>query len=124
MVLSIESVAATLEAAGLLAERRGPLPAEASDVTDDSRRVRAGSLFLAVRGAERDGHDYLEQAAAAGASVAIVEDPSRTTLPALVVRDGRRAAALAASVAYDWPARALHLVGVTGTNGKTTTVNL
>ena len=55
---------------------------------------------------------------------AIVQDADRTTLPALVVNDGRRAAAVAAAAAYDFPARELQLVGVTGTNGKTTTVNL
>ena len=55
---------------------------------------------------------------------AIVQDASRTTLPALVVNDGRRAAAVAAAAAYGCPARELQLVGVTGTNGKTTTVNM
>ena len=56
--------------------------------------------------------------------MAIVQDASRTTLPALVVNDGRRAAAIAASAFFGWPARELQLVGVTGTNGKTTTVNM
>jgi UDP-N-acetylmuramoyl-L-alanyl-D-glutamate--2,6-diaminopimelate ligase len=77
-----------------------------------------------VRGTERDGHDYLDAAAGAGATAAIVEDASRTSLPALVVRDGRRAAAIAAAAAFGFPARELTLVGVTGTNGKTTTVNM
>ncbi|HYD54052.1 MAG TPA: UDP-N-acetylmuramoyl-L-alanyl-D-glutamate--2,6-diaminopimelate ligase [Gemmatimonadaceae bacterium] len=124
MTFTIESVARALEDAGLLVERRGALPAELREVTDDSRTVRPGALFVAVRGSERDGHDYLERAAAAGAVAAIVEDAARTTLPALVVREGRRAAAIAASAAYGWPARELRLVGVTGTNGKTTTANL
>jgi UDP-N-acetylmuramoyl-L-alanyl-D-glutamate--2,6-diaminopimelate ligase len=83
-------------------------------------------VFIAVRGTERDGHDYLDAAKAAGASAAIVEREKRLPpeLPGLVVRDGRRAAPLAAAAAYDWPARHLRLVGVTGTNGKTTTVNM
>lgn len=124
MHFTLEAVAAALDAAGLLVERRGALPSEAADITDDSRRVTGGSLFVAVRGAERDGHDYLDAAERAGAVAAIVEGPSRTGLPALVVRDGRRAAGYAAAAAFGRPADALRLVGVTGTNGKTTTVNI
>jgi UDP-N-acetylmuramoyl-L-alanyl-D-glutamate--2,6-diaminopimelate ligase len=100
------------------------LPAIASDITDDSRRVSRGALFVAVRGTERDGHDYLEAAARAGAAAAIVEDASRTPLPALVVRDGRRAAAFAAAAAFARPAETIRAVGVTGTNGKTTVVHM
>jgi UDP-N-acetylmuramoyl-L-alanyl-D-glutamate--2,6-diaminopimelate ligase len=124
MDANVEMIARALDEAGLLVERRGALPDAITAITDDSRAVRAGSLFVAVRGSERDGHDYLEPAAADGASVAIVQDRSRTTLPALVVNDGRRAAAIAGAAAYGWPARELQLVGVTGTNGKTTTVNM
>ncbi len=124
MHAQIDSIAQALDEAQLLVERRGALPAEVSGITDDSRAVRPGSLFVAVQGSERDGHDYLEAAAAAGASAAIVQDPSRTSLPALVVSDGRRAAAIAGAAAYGFPARELQLVGVTGTNGKTTTVNM
>jgi UDP-N-acetylmuramoyl-L-alanyl-D-glutamate--2,6-diaminopimelate ligase len=121
---SLETVAAALEAAGVLVERRGSLPLQAADITDDSRRVTRGALFVAVRGTERDGHDYLDPAASAGATAAVVEDASRTTLPALVVRDGRRAAAVAAAAAFGRPADAARIVAVTGTNGKTTTVNI
>src|SRR6185503_4297180 len=73
---------------------------------------------------ERDGHDYLDRAAASGAAAAVVEDPARTSLPAILVRDGRKAAAIVAAAAYDWPMRQLRMVGVTGTNGKTTTVHI
>ena len=124
MLADIPTIAQALDQAGLLVERRGALPRAISGITDDSRAVTAGALFIAVRGTERDGHDYLEAAAAAGAAAAIVQDGSRTSLPALVVSDGRRASAVAASAAYGWPARELQLVGVTGTNGKTTTVNM
>jgi UDP-N-acetylmuramoyl-L-alanyl-D-glutamate--2,6-diaminopimelate ligase len=124
MHFNLETVAAALEADGVLIERRGPLPSAASDITDDSRRATRGSLFVALRGTERDGHDYLDAAAAAGATAAVVEDASRTQLPTLVVRDGRRAAALAAAAAFGRPADAVRIVGVTGTNGKTTTVNM
>jgi UDP-N-acetylmuramoyl-L-alanyl-D-glutamate--2,6-diaminopimelate ligase len=124
MNAEIETIARALDEAELLIERRGALPAVVSGVADDSRNVRPGGLFIAVRGTERDGHEFLDNAEKAGAAAAIVEDPSRTTLPSLVVREGRRAAAIAAAAAYGWPTRQLHLVGVTGTNGKTTTVNM
>jgi UDP-N-acetylmuramoyl-L-alanyl-D-glutamate--2,6-diaminopimelate ligase len=123
---ALADVTAALEAAGLLAEQRGDLPTSAEGVTDDSRHVHPGVVFIAVRGTERDGHDFLDAARAAGAIAAIVERADRLpeNLPALVVRDGRRAAPFAAAAAYGWPARRLRLVGVTGTNGKTTTVNM
>src|SRR5216117_3604987 len=126
MEFSLADVATALAAAELLTDRRGSLPATAQGITDDSRLVRPGTVFIAVKGTDRDGHDFLEMARAAGAVAAIVEKADRLPdgLPALVVRDGRRAAPLAAAAAYAWPARHLQLVGVTGTNGKTTTVHM
>jgi UDP-N-acetylmuramoyl-L-alanyl-D-glutamate--2,6-diaminopimelate ligase len=117
-------IAGALRAAGLLVAERGALPQTVSAITEDSRAVTAGALFLAVRGAERDGHDYLERASLGGAAAAVVDDPTRTALPALVVSDTRRAAAVAASAFYGFPASALRLAAVTGTNGKTTTVGM
>jgi UDP-N-acetylmuramoyl-L-alanyl-D-glutamate--2,6-diaminopimelate ligase len=124
MLISLEALGAALESAGLLVERRGVIPGSASTLTDDSRQVTSGSLFLAVRGTHFDGHDYLQGVEAAGAIAAIVEDADRTSLPAFVVSDGRRAAAVAACAAFGWPSDSLRLVAVTGTNGKTTTVHL
>ena len=123
---SLEDVSAALESAQLLQDRLGAPPATASGITDDSRLVRPGTLFVAIRGTERDGHDFLEMAQKAGAVAAVAEQANRVPagMPAFIVRDGRRAAPLAAAAAYGWPARQLHLVGVTGTNGKTTTVNM
>src|SRR5215468_1360783 len=110
MPAEIETIRRALDDAGLLVERRGVLPASISGITDDSRAVKPGFLFVAVRGSERDGHDFLDAAAQAGAVAAIVQDADRTKLPALVVNDGRRAAAVAGAAAYDWPARGLQLV--------------
>ena len=123
---ALADVVSALASADLITDRRGDLPAAAQGITDDSRLVRSGTIFVAVRGTERDGHDYLEMAQAAGAVGAIIETPEKLPggLPALVVRDGRRAAPIAAAAAYGWPARFLQIVGVTGTNGKTTTVNM
>jgi UDP-N-acetylmuramoyl-L-alanyl-D-glutamate--2,6-diaminopimelate ligase len=124
MTIPTERITAALSAADLLVEVRGPLPASVADVADDTRRLAPGALFVAVRGSERDGHEFLAAAQAAGAGAAIIEDPASTTLPSIVVRNGRRAASIAAAAAFDFPARHLRLVGVTGTNGKTTTVHI
>ncbi|MGI9139811.1 MAG: UDP-N-acetylmuramoyl-L-alanyl-D-glutamate--2,6-diaminopimelate ligase [Gemmatimonadaceae bacterium] len=124
MNIEVSAVADALRSAGLLARTARRLPARADGITDDSRAVTAGSIFAAVRGTAADGHDFLGAAASAGAGVAIVEDPSLTRLPSLVVTDSRAAAAVAAAAAYGNPARSLRLAAVTGTNGKTTTVSL
>jgi UDP-N-acetylmuramoyl-L-alanyl-D-glutamate--2,6-diaminopimelate ligase len=124
MSVSLDAIAEALQAQGLLVDRRGQLPKSVTLITDDSRRLNAGALFVAVRGADRDGHAYLGAAEQAGAAAAIVEDPHRTTLPALVVKSSRRAAAIAGAAAVGWPARDMQLAGVTGTNGKTTTVGI
>lgn len=94
----------------------------------DSRHVSPGDLFVALRGANSDGHDYLERAIAAGAAALVVEEaPSeaiRGALPVAVVPDSRRALAPIATRFYGHPASEMTLVGVTGTNGKTSTTYL
>jgi UDP-N-acetylmuramoyl-L-alanyl-D-glutamate--2,6-diaminopimelate ligase len=124
MRIELAEVVSALDRAGVLQSVRGTLPIEATGITDDSRYVQPGSLFLAVRGSTRDGHDYLERAAAAGSAAALVEDVSRTSLPAIVVTQGRRAAAIAAGIAYGEPSRDLRMIGITGTNGKSTTAGI
>jgi UDP-N-acetylmuramoyl-L-alanyl-D-glutamate--2,6-diaminopimelate ligase len=92
-------------------------------VADDSRRVRAGDLFCAWQGSAVDSHAFLPGVEAAGAVAALVERPLEGSgLAQVVVRDGRSAAAITASLLYGDPANSLVLAGVTGTNGKTTTV--
>ena len=120
----VDTIVEALRRAGLLVAIEGELPQTVDAITDDSRGVVAGALFLAVRGSERDGHAYLDRAAKGGAVVVVVDDASRTTLPAIVVTDTRRAAATAAAAFHGEPAKQLRLVGVTGTNGKTTTVGM
>jgi UDP-N-acetylmuramoyl-L-alanyl-D-glutamate--2,6-diaminopimelate ligase len=95
-------------------------------ITIDSRAVAPGDLFVALRGANADGHDYLDQAAALGAVALLVEKaPHAPGLPpAIVVPDTRRALARIALRFYGDPARELTLIGVTGTNGKTSTTFL
>ena len=97
---------------------------EITGVSADTRRLTPGTLFCAVRGAAADGHAFLAAARARGAAAALVEAPQPVAIPQIVVRDGRRAAAVAAETWYGRPAAQLRLVGVTGTNGKTTSVTL
>jgi UDP-N-acetylmuramoyl-L-alanyl-D-glutamate--2,6-diaminopimelate ligase len=124
MTIPLGAIADALRDAGLLTKIAGTLPDRAKSITEDSRAVTRGSIFVAVRGTAGDGHEFLPPAMSAGAVAAIVEDEARTELPSLVVSDSRAAAAVAAAVAYGQPARELQLVAVTGTNGKTTTIAL
>ena len=120
----VAPVVSALRDAGLVVAVTGDLPGSVSGITDDSRKVEPGALFVAVRGSESDGHEFLAQAAARGAGAAILESDGRSALPSILVRDGRRAAAIAAAAGYGNPVQLLRLVGVTGTNGKTTTVGI
>jgi UDP-N-acetylmuramoyl-L-alanyl-D-glutamate--2,6-diaminopimelate ligase len=122
--LDLDTLIDALRGAGLLAAEppRGPL--RVLGVADDSRTVVAGGAFVAVRGTTIDGHDYVRDAIARGAALIVAEDHVQADVPVVRVKDGRRAAALAAAVFYGRPAESLRLVGVTGTNGKTTTVHL
>jgi UDP-N-acetylmuramoyl-L-alanyl-D-glutamate--2,6-diaminopimelate ligase len=90
----------------------------------DSRGVRPGSLFIAIRGAVSDGHAFIARAVASGATAVVAERDIECGVPVVVVQDGRRAAQLLAEEWFGHPARALEVVGVTGTNGKTTTTAL
>lgn len=111
----------------LVVEVVGEVPAQIHDLTHDSRQVRPGWGFACVPGGQHDGHEFAGQAVAAGASVLLVE----RRLPAdvvgdtaqIVVGDVRRAMGYAAASVHGHPARELTIVGVTGTNGKTTTTH-
>ncbi len=99
---------------------------EVNGVTGDSRRVRPGDLFVAIRGAKSDGLAYVPDAVRRGA-VAVVSDrpaPGGATVPWIAVAEPRRALALAAARLHGDPAEKLVLAGVTGTNGKTSTATL
>jgi UDP-N-acetylmuramoyl-L-alanyl-D-glutamate--2,6-diaminopimelate ligase len=90
----------------------------------DSRTVRPGMLYVAVRGSQADGHRFVADAVGRGAKAVVVEAPQQSVVPEIVVRDSHRAALVLGSAWYDHPARAVTLIGVTGTNGKTTTTGL
>ncbi len=110
--------------AGLVAGRiAGDGGVPITDVHHDSRAVTPGSLFVAIRGARADGHAYVDAAAAAGAAAVCVEEEAAVLVPQLVVGDTRRALAPLAAAVHGDPSRRLPVVGVTGTNGKTTVVH-
>lgn len=118
----LERVASVLRASGLLTGVVGRADVEVLGVSQDSRTVVPGDLFLAWVGLERDAHAFLPDAVRAGAVAAVVERPvPEAAVPQLVVGDGRLAAALAADAVLGSPWRDLFVVAVTGTNGKTTT---
>lgn len=113
-----------LDREGLLLAVHGTPPRNVTGVADDSRTVAGGEIFVATRGAAADGHAFVGAAAARGASVAVVEREGEWPLPAVVVRDPKRAGVLLADAVYENPSAALRLAAVTGTNGKSTTVHL
>jgi UDP-N-acetylmuramoyl-L-alanyl-D-glutamate--2,6-diaminopimelate ligase len=96
-------------------------------VTADSREVKPGSLFIAVRGTKSDGHAFIGKAVGSGATAVICEElPEKLHegVTMIVVQDSAAATGMAASAFYDHPSRKLRLTGVTGTNGKTTIATL
>ncbi|TJY43377.1 UDP-N-acetylmuramoyl-L-alanyl-D-glutamate--2,6-diaminopimelate ligase [Cohnella pontilimi] len=95
-----------------------------SDLETDSRKVKPGHLFVCLPGHTVDGHDFAEQAAAQGAAALLVSRELPVALPQLVVPDTRLALAKLADFFYGRPSHKLRPVGVTGTNGKTTTTYL
>ncbi len=119
-------------------ETRGTLDIDITAITSDSREVVPGSLFFAVRGFASDGHRYIPQALEKGAAAVVCEEipghaqddgsamggTERPSATFIKVTDSRHAVALAADAFYGHPSRQLTLVGITGTNGKTTTVTL
>ncbi|MFS8512972.1 MAG: Mur ligase domain-containing protein, partial [Planifilum fulgidum] len=108
----------------LLKEVTGNPGVEIRGVETDSRRVRPGDRFIALRGFTVDGHRYLSEAVGRGAAAVVVEETVNAPVPVVRVPDTRRAMAVLAATFYRHPTRELKLIGVTGTNGKTTTSHL
>jgi UDP-N-acetylmuramoyl-L-alanyl-D-glutamate--2,6-diaminopimelate ligase len=107
-----------------IAVSHADLDAEITDVCHDSRKVKQGNLFVAVRGYESDGHDFIPAAIANGATVILCEEPPEADIPYVVVSDTRRALALVSAEWFGNPAEKLKIIGVTGTKGKTTVTTL
>ncbi|HEX9754616.1 MAG TPA: UDP-N-acetylmuramoyl-L-alanyl-D-glutamate--2,6-diaminopimelate ligase [Gemmatimonadales bacterium] len=117
----LAGVLEALSRAGLLTAPVPECPAVTS-LTDDSRQVRPGAFFLALPGTQTDGHRYVTDAVRSGAVLVLAERPVDAGVPVVLVRDAREGARVAAGAWYRDVASRTVLLGVTGTNGKTTTV--
>src|SRR3989344_4455791 len=107
----------------------GNLDLEITGLTDDSRKVKKGYLFVAISGMSVDGHDFIKQAIESGASVIVGEKDFRDSdaeseITYIKVVNSRKALSLLASAWWGYPARKLRIIGVTGTDGKTTTSSI
>lgn len=104
-------------------ENRLDLETEICDVCYDSRNVKKGDLFVAIRGYATDGHKYIDKALEQGAAAIVCEETSEN-IPAVIVKNSRKALAQIGANQFDHPAQKLKMIGITGTNGKTTTTYL
>lgn len=103
------------------------LPGQEIEVTSlhyDTRTVKPGGLFVAIEGFSTDGHSYIQNAVAMGAVAVVSQKPSAAPRPLIQVSDSRKALAVLADHFFGNPSRHLTLIGITGTNGKTTTAYL
>ena len=108
-------------------EVRGDADIAVAGLVYDSRAVKPGDCFFAVPGTQSDGHDYIPMAVAKGAAAVVCErmpGAAAAGVAYVVVEDSAGAMADMAAAFYGFPSRELKLVGITGTNGKTTTVTL
>lgn len=120
--MTLLDMAQALEGQVAILERPSDGREPVTAITDDSRAVRPGSLFVAVKGDQVDGHHYIAAAVKAGASALVIQQPlAGLAVPSLRVADSRKALGLLGSRFYGEPSSRLRMIGVTGTNGKTTT---
>jgi UDP-N-acetylmuramoyl-L-alanyl-D-glutamate--2,6-diaminopimelate ligase len=123
--MTVAQLMAALNGQVAILEQRGALDRTVTSVTDDSRAVASGSLFVAVKGERVDGHRFVAQAAQAGAAAIVAQEAVETgSLPFVKVADSRKALGFIGSRFYGDPSARLSMIGVTGTNGKTTTTYL
>ncbi|MCL2588519.1 MAG: Mur ligase family protein, partial [Oscillospiraceae bacterium] len=95
-----------------------------SDIRYDSRAVSPGELFVAIEGLETDGHNYIPMAVERGAAAIVCQRVPEIDVPYVLVEDSRAALAYISAQYFGNPAQEMKLLGVTGTNGKTTTTLL
>src|SRR5690625_786704 len=93
---------------------------EITQIQMDDRKVNDGSLFVCIQGFTVDGHDYAENAVKRGAVAVVAEKELPLPVPVIVISDTKRALAMLAAKFFDNPTKNMSLIGVTGTNGKTT----
>jgi UDP-N-acetylmuramoyl-L-alanyl-D-glutamate--2,6-diaminopimelate ligase len=123
--ITLTQLVAALHGQVEVLEQRGNVSRPVHAITDDSRAVTEGSLFVAVTGERADGHGFVEQAIKAGAVAVIAQAPVASgSVPFVRVADSRKALGLLGSRFHGDPSARLKMIGVTGTNGKTTTTYL
>ena len=105
-------------------ETNAGLDSDIREVRYDSRLVESGDLFIAVTGAETDGHKYIPMAREKGAACVLCERAPEDGAPFVRVADSRRALAVVGGNRFDHPAREMTMIGITGTSGKTTSTYL
>ena len=98
-----------------------PLDFEIKNVTDDSRKVLENTLFVCVKGEKYDGHIFAKTAEQAGCVAIVAEHKTESNLPHIIVKNSRQALSLLCANLFENPLKKIKLIGVTGTNGKTTT---
>ena len=104
-------------------DRRGNFDVSVNAITDDSRAVSTGSLFVAVKGERVDGHEFIPAAIKGGVVALVSQQPVReVSLPFARVDDSRKALGLLGSRFYGDPSSHIRMIGVTGTNGKTSSI--
>ena len=123
MATTLSAVAAALPAHALV-DVVGPVETAVDDLTHDSRQVGPGWMFACVRGEHFDGHEFAAAAVDQGADALLVERRLALDVPQVVVADVRRAMGHAAAAVHHHPASKMRMIGVTGTNGKTTTTHM
>lgn len=97
---------------------------EITSIENDNRKVQPGSLFICIKGYTVDGHDFAPSAVQKGAAAILAERELHLDVPVIIVKDTNRAMAVLADVFYGHPSRKFQLIGITGTNGKTTVSHL
>jgi len=99
---------------------------EITGISTDSRTIEEGNLFIAISGNDHDGHNYIKQALRKGAAAVIANGSNLDSLPIPQIRvaNPRRAASILAAEFYEHPSKSMKVIGITGTNGKTTTASL
>ncbi|MCP9452933.1 MAG: UDP-N-acetylmuramoyl-L-alanyl-D-glutamate--2,6-diaminopimelate ligase [Nitrospira sp.] len=123
--MTVTELLRALEGQVRVIDSHGDLAVSLKAITDDSRSVQPGSLFVAVKGERTDGHHFIPDVLKAGAVALVVEQATADgSIPCVRVADSRKALGFLASRFYGEPSSQMRMIGVTGTNGKTTTTYL